>query len=148
MKTEWIRQAIECLDNFLKWVEWRSEPDPEGGPYTVRQFRAGSVSVRVLADPEKDSLHMIGVEALDPDRKVWFDAAQFDARHLAEALDLLKQAADFLETECTDAPEWLRGATVLPSVTVGRKTYYIDVRLQELRNVDVPHDRIRFCGVE
>jgi hypothetical protein len=45
-----------------------------------------------------------------------------------------------------DVPTWLSEPVALPRVTVGKKTYFIDIRLQELRNVDVPHDRIVFCG--
>lgn len=31
----------------------------------------------------------------------------------------------------------------LPTITIGTKTYFIDRRLNELRNVENPHDAIR-----
>ena len=38
----------------------------------------------------------------------------------------------------------LRRARELPTMVVNRKTYYVDSRLRELRNVVSPHDRIVF----
>ncbi len=35
-------------------------------------------------------------------------------------------------------------AAELPTLVVNRKTYYVDSRLRELRNVADPHDRIVF----
>ncbi len=36
------------------------------------------------------------------------------------------------------------GFRALPVVRIGRKYYFIDVRLKELRNVEKPWDRIEF----
>lgn len=43
----------------------------------------------------------------------------------------------------TPAPAILR-ARELPTMVVNRKTYYVDSRLRELRNVVNPYDRIVF----
>lgn len=34
----------------------------------------------------------------------------------------------------------------LPKVKIGKKTYYVDERLGQLRNVDNPHDFREICG--
>jgi hypothetical protein len=33
----------------------------------------------------------------------------------------------------------------LPIVRIGKKSYFLDVRLRELRNVKNPHDRLDLC---
>lgn len=33
----------------------------------------------------------------------------------------------------------------LPIMRIGRKRYYVDERLRQLRNVEDPHDFISFC---
>lgn len=38
----------------------------------------------------------------------------------------------------------VRPARELPTMVVNRKTYFVDSRLRELRNVVNPHDRIVF----
>ena len=32
----------------------------------------------------------------------------------------------------------------LPKQKIGKKTYYVDIKLREFRNVENPHDRIDF----
>lgn len=39
-----------------------------------------------------------------------------------------------------------RGPRLLPTVMLGSRTFFIDNRLRELRNVDDPHDRISFAS--
>jgi hypothetical protein len=34
----------------------------------------------------------------------------------------------------------------LPKIRIGRKTYYLDARLGEIRNVNNPHDREKLEG--
>lgn len=79
------------------------------------------------------------VEELDR----WVEIASLRDFNLDASIALLTEARQCIEN--LDGPEPPHPRR-LPRVSVGGKTYFVDSRLRELRNVDNPHDRVEFSG--
>jgi hypothetical protein len=76
--------------------------------------------------------HWLVLELSDGDE--WRRLVTMHESRLVIMQDVLNDVARFL----VPSPRFL------PRVTVGGKTYYVDARLKELRNVENPHDHVPF----
>ena len=78
--------------------------------------------------------HFVEVEVFVEERNEWLSVALFTDRVLHDAIILLQQAEEFIGQT--------NGVRSLPTVCLDGKSYFVDCRLREFRNVDDPNDRI------
>ena len=78
--------------------------------------------------------HFVEVEVFLEERNEWFSVGLFTDLVLHDAIILLQQAEEFVGQT--------NGVRSLPTVCLDGKSYLVDRRLGEFRNVDDPSDRI------
>lgn len=152
----YLKRGNVLMKNVKLWIANFGSPEPDE-PNVIHEIERGDLLVRIgeYDDPCGDKGYTVELVGLNHEEKLWVGLGFIGAEDLQGSIELLQEALAFVNDKVTtprerklraDAPKWLSEPVALPRVTVGKKTYFIDVRLQELRNVDVPHDRIVFCG--
>jgi len=119
---EWIQQL------FGRTAPVQPTPEPS---HTIT---GAEVRVRAYRNPRAcgHEGYLFELERLDCCE--WEPMALVFDDHLRESIVLLQRAQEWVGR--------LRGPRELPTVFVRDKTYFVDDRLGEMRNVDNPHDRI------
>jgi len=125
---------------MLKWISKLFNRAEETEPF-VNVFERSNLRAGVTAQPRicGHTGYVIELDCLLEDGQ-WMPIGTIADFSVQDAVVLLQQAADFIGD--------VYGVRQLPTVYVRGKTYFVDDRLNELRSVTNPHDRVELCPVE
>ena len=100
----------------------------------IRSFERDGLRVRVFRHAGKNGHfeYWFVIEQSIERWKYWFKLAALPDGQLQTIIDLLQKSLDSLD----------RGWRQLPSITIRGKTYFVDDKLMQLRNVSDPQDII------
>lgn len=124
----------------MQWIaNLFGRPTKEETP--VKTFRRNGLRAHVFAKDRSCGHvgHLVEFQRYLDDEdfegeRAWFPVALIFDEELRDAIILLQESQEFISKE--------RGVKALPTVQIGGRSYFLDARLGEFRNVDDPFDVI------
>lgn len=118
-----------------------AKPSENEKEVPVNLFERYGLRARVSEHPRAcgHTGHFVDLDMFIEPENEWLSFGIVSDTVLQDTIILLQEAQEYIGT--------LNGVRLLPTVRFGGKTYFLDGRLSELRNVDDPHDRVKLVAV-